>query len=122
MTPVEELRAAAQKVREARSAVKAVEPLVPGEIDDWTKYYGQETSHGLPSGDAPWIATMHPGLAEPIAAWLDGCADEVASTRHTLDQVGRRSGYSDLEEVREPDSVRRALTLARAILQTPKET
>jgi hypothetical protein len=134
MTPVEELRAAAQKVREAASAVIHLSPpwrSEPAEDDQWRVMYG--TPHllaGLVATTpdygrmylADWIALMHPGLAEPIAAWLEGCATdldraEAAAAAWTNSETGDPLEYCD-----EPDSVRRALDLARAILQTPKET
>lgn len=70
MTPVEELRAAATKLREASvRPLECIEPICVGDLDEWTKYYGHECED-LPEGDAPWITVMTPLLAEPLARWL----------------------------------------------------
>ena len=51
-------------------------------------------------GDAAWIALASPALAEPLAVWLETCANDLADARHYID---------------EPNSCGHALAVARAI-------
>jgi hypothetical protein len=50
--------------------------------------------------NAQWIATMHPGLAEPLAVWLDVMARvaEFAETRGypTADQTRAALAFADV--------------------------
>jgi hypothetical protein len=67
-----ELTAAAEKLRKVAAKVT--------EADDnptsWAVHFGHfEASNGLCDADAAWIALMHPGLAEPLAAWLEQAAE-----------------------------------------------
>lgn len=74
-TPAEELRDAATKIRE--TAAKACDgPWENAEGVLWiggaTWGYAVPKSEFLPNGaDPAWIALMHPGLAEPLAEWLE---------------------------------------------------
>ncbi|WP_329520537.1 hypothetical protein [Spirillospora sp. NBC_01491] len=123
MTPVDELRAAATRLRE--TAAKAT----PG---PWkTKGFGEfgwlvvdanpagrfsveteDNEHGR--ADAVWIALASPVLAEPLADWLEQCANDLAGAERTAAKWP--GDFSDpLDICDEPDSVRRALTLARAV-------
>lgn len=68
MTPVEELLAAAAKLRETAA------PLLGGDLD-WREFF---TRHGADLGlireDEEWIALVGPALAEPLAGALEGAA------------------------------------------------
>ncbi|MDH2424825.1 hypothetical protein [Sphaerisporangium sp. TRM90804] len=125
MTVAEELNAAAAKVRELAAAA------VPGPWHADGPWWWETkpitcsatittdperqmvavlapeyNQHPRAAGCAPWIALMHPGLAEPLAAWLESCARQAASMTHPEDW-----GVCD-----EPGSVRYAVDVARAIL------
>jgi hypothetical protein len=81
-TPAEELRAAATKLRETAekatpgpwgapehdSSVVAWR-VGPGGFDDDFDYVIDQTLDR--AEDADWIALAHPGLAEPLAEWLE---------------------------------------------------
>lgn len=74
MTPAQELRAAAAKLRStAATPLEDIDSLTLGGPDQWAKYYGEDCPD-LPAGDGPWIVLMSPKLAEPLAAWLDAVA------------------------------------------------
>lgn len=113
MTPAEELRAAAAKVR--KTAVKAApgpwkvcravgigcvvhDPTVTFCITVETKW--------VSGGDAAWIALASPTLAGPLAAWLESCAGQASAMAASDDW-----GICD-----EPGSAQQALDVARAIL------
>lgn len=120
MTPTETLRAAAAKLREIADKAtpgpwsryanlgyavfsEAFDPDVPDGVGDVT--------NGSPGeADADWIALMSPAVAEPLAAWLDGCAGEAAAMSHP-----GHWGICD-----EPDSVQHAIAVARAVLGEAK--
>lgn len=119
LDPATELRAAAQLLRERSSAATSA----PWSYDPdkmWNlpgMHYGEEFVGHRREGertvcvagtgpaddpqsmaDAAWIALMHPGLGEPIAAWLERTADYY------------RPGTTH------PTHVVRALAVARALL------
>ncbi len=82
MTPADELRAAATLLREraakATSGPWADLPYLGGDVyikeaDGSYRFIAQTARHddAFQPDDACWIATMHPGLAEPLAAWLE---------------------------------------------------
>jgi hypothetical protein len=132
MTPAEELRAAATKLRETAS--KATPG--PWEIRDGNKVSSNVVSRedmvidggGWTDGtkavvygaaltaDAVWIALASPALAEPLAAWLEGI-----TARHNLSP-----DFDDRDECiwcAEPwpcPDLRDALAVARAINGDPR--
>ncbi|WP_405149522.1 hypothetical protein OG589_14810 [Sphaerisporangium sp. NBC_01403] len=76
MSTVEELRAAAAKVRakaeNAESASTGDLPWVPtGTGDVITDEQSLTVVQDAGVFDAEWIALVHPGLAEPLALWLE---------------------------------------------------
>jgi hypothetical protein len=78
MTPAEELRAAATMLREAAA---------DSDSENW--YNAESLALSLDGADVAWIALAHPGLAEPLAAWLDDAAwtwdvVRLAERRHLL--------------------------------------
>ncbi len=87
MTPAEELRAAAAKLREKAKAARpfpwrsagtgdVVVDLPPSHPDYATS---KDCVTVLADGnidDAEWVALMHPGLAEPLAALLEYLASQ----------------------------------------------
>lgn len=97
-TPAEQLRAAATRLRERAAAIAAPEPVnsEPWHTDECAEAgYGncpcivaqgrihRGTDHEVPAryiadAETPeiaaWIALMHPGVGEPLAAWLEGIA------------------------------------------------
>lgn len=81
MTLAEELRAAATKLRETAATAHPA-PWRP-EIDELGRGVdvrdGQDAhiAFGLTMADAGWLALVHPGLAEPLAAWLESAARKV---------------------------------------------
>lgn len=77
-TPAEELHAAAAKLREtAAEPLACIEPVIDGDLDEWTKFYARDWSDA-PEGDGPWIALMTPELAEPLAQLLEDVASDLA--------------------------------------------
>lgn len=87
MTPAEELRTAAKTLREAIKnatpgpwqanddfGVVALRTTWPHGFDD---AYEWVIDDGVleNGGDAAWIGLIHPGLAEPLGAWLEAEAD-----------------------------------------------
>ena len=66
MTPIDELRAAATKLREIASAAAPGAPWVLAE---------QMEDCGLGDAASAWIALASPALAEPLAEWLEMTAD-----------------------------------------------
>lgn len=119
MTPAEELRAAAAKLRE--TAGTATDG--PWQLDGPYWWHSGDCTHVVTDArdrmsvavmpqreDAPhrdanaaWIALAHPGLAEPLAKWLE------REAKYAERAAGRGSGF-----LSEPD--REALAVARAIL------
>lgn len=94
MTPAEELRAAAEKLRALATAASpgpwTAEPVIYGPpCDGWgdpsvweihSKGYSvvsHQTHEGGgidQAGNAEWIAAMHPGVGAALADWLDVAA------------------------------------------------
>jgi hypothetical protein len=83
-SPAEELRAAADKLRMMAAEATAgpwnvrvrhlqKSPTVPAHADFITPEYSSRVSLQKPGRlfDAQWQALMHPGLADPIADWLE---------------------------------------------------
>jgi hypothetical protein len=105
MTPAEELRSAADRVRTLAAeaspgpwapndmgGVKTTDELTVAEV--WPLY-------AAPNGNAAWIAAMHPGVGAALADWLDR---EGRQEAYTLAEFGHRSACPE------------ALAVARAIL------
>ena len=78
----------------------------------------EDNEHGR--ADAAWIALAHPGLAEPLAAWLEIAADDLGGAAAYLARTAASSPpgevFDPFDYVDEPDSVRAAMDIARAIL------
>jgi hypothetical protein len=120
VTPIEELRAAAEKLRK-----------MADDLGEW--WYDSDMLHvrdrngDLVSrayeGEGRWMALLGPQLAEPLAAWLDAEADcqeaiaeDVGSQKlaRVLDVIaGREAGF---ELTTSFDVGPQALTFARMIL------
>lgn len=128
MTAADEIRQAAAKVREtakratpgpwAASPVWSPRSSVTSAVYSLAEDAGTVASEVVASGlakakhggitnphNALWIALMSPALAEPLAAWLEGCAGEADAMAHPTDW-----GICD-----EPGSVQSALAVARLI-------
>lgn len=78
MSPADELRQAAAKVRQTAAGVEYGSPwAVADDVPDLV-VSGELRPYGAPAvakanfGSASWIALMSPALAEPLAAWLEG--------------------------------------------------
>jgi hypothetical protein len=67
---------------------------------------GDLTADPCARADADWMAMVSPALAEPLAAWLEGCAGQAESMTHP----------DDFAICDEPGSVQDALAVARALL------
>lgn len=135
MTPEETLRTAAALLRERATGATEGRRLIDGSRATWvmwssddlyepgepgfagqaTRAHVQVSQMGgaeLVAGDvrnwrdAAWIATVHPGLAEPLAAWLDRQADWYETSTASGDHGGRLS-----------DQMNQALPVAREILR-----
>ncbi|MEH0442485.1 hypothetical protein QA811_02120 [Streptomyces sp. B21-102] len=127
MTPADELRAAAAKIRdltaEATGAPWATswseqqyEVKSPSGIDpiaEWTyaiatwEPEASEQRAECDTADADWIATMHPGVGTALARWLENTATSLTASTHP--------GWQDLIAAD-------ALAVARAVLGTPDQT
>lgn len=112
LTPAATLRAAATLIRETASKATPgpwMVSRIPGigrTVNDPTARLSIAVGTGWVSGaDGEWIALMHPGLAEHLAAWLDGVAKDIDG--HDPD-----GGC----ECTESDSYHRAMDFAAAIL------
>ena len=117
MTPADELRAAAAKIRDLTAETTGApwttswseqqyEVKSPSGIDpiaEWTyaiatwEPEASEQRAECDTADADWIATMHPGIGTALAAWLESAARDAR-------EIG-------------PDP--HALAVARAVLGTP---
>ncbi len=134
-SPAVVLRTAAARVREtARGATRgpwaAEESREHGfrvgtsDGQEWVAWTGAYDDEPDPSrADAAWIALMHPGLAEPLAAWLEETAD--------LHEQNTLPGHANIippgcqwcaDEDWPCADTRRALAVAHIILGTTKET
>lgn len=129
-TPAEELRTAAAKLRQtaANATPGPWEDVSTDDTGAWPRWilgapnadgYGQdvlvvheevaEAYSVVAREDLAWIALVNPGLAEPLAAWLDACANDIGS-------ITPLAGDLDLFVFcDEPSSVKRAVAVARAI-------
>ena len=104
MTPVEELRAAAALLRETAAVPQSPRWIQRGDLAE---------PYGFADATEAWITLMSPALAETLAAWLDGCADDLAGALGSYPAT--ETGVNVLDLVSEPDSVGRALDLARLL-------
>lgn len=67
MTPAQELRAAAARLREEAQPL-----LADGAEKDWSEFFTLNGADlGLGPHDEQWIALVGPALAEPLAQWLE---------------------------------------------------
>lgn len=110
MTPAEELRAAAFRLREvaanAADGPWTASPVWSSRSHATSAVYslahdaGTTASEVVASGradksggivnpfNAVWIATVHPGLAEPLAAWLESLAEKPERLGVHRDETG----------------------------------
>ena len=132
-SPAAVLRKAAARVRETGAACESSVISLRG-VPWHTEKYAVDLSpravaQSAPSSDerarvgryiaeaespklAAWIALMHPGLAEPLAAWLSDSAeflDGVTEAHGTVTELALHN-------------TRHQLAIARIILGAPKET
>lgn len=105
MTAADELRQAAAKVRDTHATLAETKDI-RGQLDltEWGEWFGPDDIINLAEVNA-WIALMSPALAEPLAAWLEGCAGQAEAMRHN----------AEFAVCDEPGSVQAALKVARAI-------
>jgi hypothetical protein len=120
VTPVEELRAAAKKLRE-----------MADDLGEW--WYDEDITHvrdrngdlvtGSGREEGRWIALLGPQRAEPLAAWLEAeadCQDAIAedvgsqAIARVLDAIAGREIGAELTT--SFDTSPKALVFARAIL------
>lgn len=142
MTPAEELRAAATKLREMASKatnsrkveygwsyVDREDMKDPGEYTHITNtgFGGDDlVAETVAWGDAAWIALMGPDKAELLAAWLEAeadCQDAIAEDvgsqilARVLDAIAGREVGAELTT--SFDTSPKALAFARAVLGSP---
>ncbi|WP_239934200.1 hypothetical protein [Streptomyces sp. CBG31] len=105
MTPSEELRAAAERLRELAYAAHgspwaAVEIPRPGyDLPAWwveSEHQDLDGSTSATVADCPWgeadaryIASMHPGVGTALAAWLEAAARDYEAGVTAADDVFR---------------------------------
>lgn len=120
MNPADELRAAAKLLRETASKatpaakwqllsyqIVGLYDEAADTVTDVAFTYGNQPN-------ARWIALASPAIAEPLAAWLERAGDDLSGAEAYL---ARTPGeiFDPFEYCDEPDSVRAALAVARAI-------
>ena len=128
LSPVETLQAAAAKLREL---VKKATPGPWTAHSDglvWPERMGDPVSGSTEQEDAEWIAFAHPGVAEPLADWLDAQAEDLGWHMAAWTHVnpGEESGFFG-QAARDParlaqltaDHSGRALAVARVLLGVP---
>lgn len=77
MTPADELRAAAEKLRAlSQAATEGPWRCIPNEtaVEVWSRSAKWELASVGTDEDAAYVAAMHPGVGLALAAWLDGTA------------------------------------------------
>jgi len=89
-TPAQRLREAAAKIRKHAGDANADrpapwEPSTAGSVisrrpGGYEYVAGFTTLKGTAVAD--WIALMHPGIGEPLAAWLESVAERLTATTH----------------------------------------
>lgn len=94
-SPADELRTAAERLRKLAEAatdgpwtseVSPVYGFRVGTTDKraWVAFTGDYADEPDESGpDADWIATMHPGVGEKLARWLEATVAEVTAAEGT---------------------------------------
>jgi hypothetical protein len=88
MTPAEELRAAAAKLRETRKdLVNFVDIRGRFPIESWAEGFGPDDRVNLPQVNA-WIRLASPALAEPLATAMVAIADAVELNPDLIHRVG----------------------------------
>ena len=135
LSPVETLRAAAARLRALATNA------TPG---PWEREWAFSTHFVVPStagnvaadnvsrlkrhqrGDAEWIALMHPGVAEPLADWLEREAEDLAWHIAAWDHphkdgsmVGCASGDPVRLAALTEERFGKALAVARVLLGVP---
>jgi hypothetical protein len=131
-TPADELRAAATLLRETASkatpgpwqirdgnnvssnvAARDEHMVIDG--GGWTDGTKAVVYGAALTADAAWIALMSPAAAEPLAALLKGAADDLGGAEAYLARTAPGEVFDPFEYVDEPESVRAALAIARAV-------
>ena len=107
MSPVETLRAAAALLREIGAEAMDGPWETGGDGLVWARRMGDPVSGSTEPEDAAWIALVHPGLAEPLADWLDDVALMIAALKNVPSSV--------VEE-----AVVKPLAVARVLLGVPE--
>ncbi|MFE6429331.1 hypothetical protein ACFVOB_28220 [Streptomyces rochei] len=106
MTPADELRTAAEKLRRDATAAHRASPS-PWNVTDEKVVRCADgmivadrsgTDHPAERADLPYIATMHPGVGTALAAWLESWTGIEMYEAHSL-----------------PEDARHALAVARQI-------
>lgn len=132
-SPADELRAAATKLRAtARKATPG-----PWQMDGPMWWSEQDCTHTITDqrfrasvailprvdeagdrrdADAEWIALASPALAEPLAAWLEECAEGLETAARVATRWPDGEGISDpIRFYDEPSSAARAYAIARVL-------
>src|SRR5690606_41894992 len=88
LTPTETLRAAATLLRETASRTLGITRpwrYSPGKPSDSVRTEsGWEVAYGDDPSNLRWIALASPTLAEPLSAWLETCASDLADAPHHI--------------------------------------
>ncbi|WP_440571634.1 hypothetical protein [Streptomyces sp. KR2] len=97
MTPAEELRGAADKLRAAAQDAHRASPA-PWSVTDENVIRCADgmivadrsgTDHPAERADLPYIAAMHPGVGRALAAWLEAAARDYEAGVAAADDVFR---------------------------------
>lgn len=133
MSPAVELRAAARTLRTLAKAATSGPWEDVSDADDgaWPRLVVNPGNHAevlvvheeiadygvVTRPDTAWIARMHPGVAGPLAAWLESVA-----VRHTFTEESSGRWCGEDAERWPCDDVAAALVVARVINGTEEET
>lgn len=120
LTPAETLRTAAGLLRETASRTLGINRpwrYSPGKPSDSVRTEsGWEIAYGDDPSNLRWIALASPTLAEPLAAWLEGAADDLGGVEAYLARTAPGEISDPFDYVDEPNSCEHALAVARTIL------
>src|SRR5690606_31540781 len=108
LTPTETLRAAATLLRETASRTLGINRpwrYSPGKPSDSVRTEsGWEIAYGDDPSNLRWIALASPTLAEPLAAWLEGAADDLGGVEAYLARTAPGEISDPFDYVDEPNS------------------